>query len=152
MITASHNPIEDNGAKIIDHHGGMLREECEKIVEKFSNEPDIQIALNYLVPTLESLPGLSKIEILKPSSVILACDTRPTSLGLFDLTAYLTKEMYFDFIYREGLSFLNTKIIRFPEITTPQTHFYGNRYYFSLTVQFILLIGLGRNSPLLRRK
>lgn len=31
MITASHNPIEDNGVKMIDADGGMLAKEWEKV-------------------------------------------------------------------------------------------------------------------------
>ena len=38
MITASHNPVEDNGIKIVDFSGGMLGEEYEPMIENFANE------------------------------------------------------------------------------------------------------------------
>ena len=31
VVTASHNPIEDNGVKMIDADGGMLSREWEKV-------------------------------------------------------------------------------------------------------------------------
>lgn len=33
MITASHNPIEDNGVKMIDADGGMLARDWETVRE-----------------------------------------------------------------------------------------------------------------------
>jgi phosphoglucomutase len=32
MITASHNPIEDNGLKMVDPDGGMMSQEWEKVL------------------------------------------------------------------------------------------------------------------------
>ena len=37
MITASHNPEQDNGVKMIDHDGGMLAQEWEKHAEDLAN-------------------------------------------------------------------------------------------------------------------
>ena len=37
MITASHNPIQDNGLKIADYDGCMLNDILEKQVELFAN-------------------------------------------------------------------------------------------------------------------
>ena len=34
MITASHNPVQDNGIKIVDPDGGMLAIEWEKVREQ----------------------------------------------------------------------------------------------------------------------
>lgn len=31
MITASHNPVEDNGVKLVDCDGGMLAQEWERV-------------------------------------------------------------------------------------------------------------------------
>lgn len=39
MISASHNPFEDNGIKFFDNHGNKLNVECEKKIEEiFNNE------------------------------------------------------------------------------------------------------------------
>ncbi len=35
MITASHNPAEDNGLKLVDSDGGMLAPELEQSVVEF---------------------------------------------------------------------------------------------------------------------
>lgn len=37
MITASHNPIEDNGCKLIDPNGDMLEENWESYATKLVN-------------------------------------------------------------------------------------------------------------------
>ena len=37
MITASHNHHDDNGVKIMDHHGNMVSEDIEKYLENFVN-------------------------------------------------------------------------------------------------------------------
>jgi phosphomannomutase len=33
MITASHNPVEDNGLKMVDGDGGMLAQSWEQVRE-----------------------------------------------------------------------------------------------------------------------
>lgn len=39
IITASHNPEQDNGIKLIDPSGGMLEESWESIVTELANVP-----------------------------------------------------------------------------------------------------------------
>lgn len=39
IITASHNPEQDNGLKIIDPSGGMLDEALEAVVTELANVP-----------------------------------------------------------------------------------------------------------------
>jgi phosphoacetylglucosamine mutase len=34
MITASHNPVQDNGVKIVDPDGGMLEQSWEEIASR----------------------------------------------------------------------------------------------------------------------
>lgn len=41
MITASHNPKQDNGLKIIERNGSMLDPNWEKFVEEMVNTDDI---------------------------------------------------------------------------------------------------------------
>ncbi|MGJ0377130.1 phosphoglucosamine mutase [Aliarcobacter cryaerophilus] len=41
MISASHNPFEDNGIKFFDNHGNKLSVESEKEIEKIFNNDDL---------------------------------------------------------------------------------------------------------------
>ena len=43
MISASHNPYEDNGIKFFDNHGNKLNVACEKEIEKIFNDNDLMI-------------------------------------------------------------------------------------------------------------
>ncbi len=40
MISASHNPYEDNGIKFFDNHGNKLGVKCEKKIESIFNDED----------------------------------------------------------------------------------------------------------------
>ena len=42
MITASHNPSQDNGVKIIEGDGSMLQQEWESLAENLINAEDIE--------------------------------------------------------------------------------------------------------------
>ncbi len=44
MISASHNPYEDNGIKFFDNHGNKLKKECEKEIEKIFNDEQLLIS------------------------------------------------------------------------------------------------------------
>lgn len=41
MISASHNPFEDNGIKFFDNHGNKLNTTCEEEIEKIFNDMDL---------------------------------------------------------------------------------------------------------------
>ena len=44
MISASHNPYEDNGIKFFDNHGNKLGVSCEKEIEKIFNDHDLMVS------------------------------------------------------------------------------------------------------------
>ncbi len=44
MISASHNPYEDNGIKFFDNHGDKLSVDCEKNIEKIFNNDEAMIS------------------------------------------------------------------------------------------------------------
>ncbi len=41
MISASHNPYEDNGIKFFDNHGNKLKHTCEVEIEKIFNDEEL---------------------------------------------------------------------------------------------------------------
>ena len=49
MVTASHNPKQDNGLKIFDRDGSMLEPSWEKLAEDLVNSQDLAGFLNDLV-------------------------------------------------------------------------------------------------------
>uniref|UniRef100_A0A6G1S3H2 Phosphoacetylglucosamine mutase n=1 Tax=Aceria tosichella TaxID=561515 RepID=A0A6G1S3H2_9ACAR len=127
MITASHNPVEDNGVKIIGSTGGMLSLEWERIVEEFCNfkAQSIEEVVGKLfslveLQTLSGAGGDTTTTLVgvksEPKSsnhgqAFIGCDTRPSSRRLVELT-------------QKGLA--AWKIIEYKfmgEITTPALHF-----------------------------
>ncbi|KAH7104129.1 phosphoacetylglucosamine mutase [Auriculariales sp. MPI-PUGE-AT-0066] len=78
MVTASHNPEEDNGVKIVDSRGEMLETNWESHVTALANAqtgPELIDALNTFVVT-------HKIDLSKPARVVYARDTRPSGPAL----------------------------------------------------------------------
>ncbi len=41
VISASHNPYEDNGIKFFDRNGGKLNDEIEAQIEQYLDEPAV---------------------------------------------------------------------------------------------------------------
>eukprot|EP00397_Hematodinium_sp_SG-2012_P015635 GEMP01015927.1.p1 GENE.GEMP01015927.1~~GEMP01015927.1.p1 ORF type:complete len:530 (+),score=139.17 GEMP01015927.1:69-1658(+) len=72
MVTASHNPEKDNGVKIVEPKGEMLRSSWEPLCEQVVNCAD-----NELAAILEKL--FPDIDIGVPSHVFVGRDTRPSS-------------------------------------------------------------------------
>ena len=48
MITASHNPEEDNGVKLVDPMGEMLKESWEKYASQIANARSIHGLLTHV--------------------------------------------------------------------------------------------------------
>ncbi|KAH8120171.1 phosphoacetylglucosamine mutase [Phellopilus nigrolimitatus] len=74
MITASHNPEQDNGVKLVDPRGEMLEAAWESHATTFANAPSSEA----FIEVVENLIKLAKIDIFKPARVVYARDTRPT--------------------------------------------------------------------------
>lgn len=83
MITASHNPVEDNGVKLIESNGEMLSLDWEPIVEKFCNTN----TTDELLQQLQHIIDRYNIDINSDAKpiVMIGMDTRPSSEALVKL-------------------------------------------------------------------
>ena len=82
VISASHNPREDNGVKITNFRGNMLEKDIEPEVEQFVNDEDLVRAANNFKAFLVK-KGLTVYEA--PVTVFIGGDTRPSTEPLLDL-------------------------------------------------------------------
>ncbi|KAF8445893.1 phosphoacetylglucosamine mutase [Boletus edulis BED1] len=72
MITASHNPAEDNGVKLVDPRGEMLDTSWESHATDFANAP----SLDAFIAILEDFIRSKQISLGTPAKVVYARDTR----------------------------------------------------------------------------
>ncbi|KAI9659861.1 MAG: Phosphoacetylglucosamine Mutase [Bathelium mastoideum] len=106
MITASHNPPEDNGVKLVDPYGDMLEASWEPYATTFANaKTDEELAEEF-----ERLHTNLKINTSAPSRVIFARDTRASGPTLVDCLV-------------DALKATNTEYVDYNELTTPQLHY-----------------------------
>lgn len=77
MITASHNPEPDNGAKVVDPMGEMLEVSWEALATTVANCPDAD-----LDDTIARIVKSEGIPSDAAASVVVARDTRPSGPGL----------------------------------------------------------------------
>lgn len=105
MITASHNPEEDNGVKLIDPLGEMLESSWEKHATCLANAGDEEFlgVLNQIIETF-------KIDGNCKSSVAIGMDTRDSGPSLY--TAVV-----------DGVKSVDGLCLNYGTITTPQLHY-----------------------------
>ncbi|RXW20618.1 hypothetical protein EST38_g5224 [Candolleomyces aberdarensis] len=77
MITASHNPEDDNGVKLVDPRGEMLEVAWEQHASTLANAPNEEF-----LDALENFIRTTRIDLSKPARVVYARDTRPTGESL----------------------------------------------------------------------
>ncbi|KAJ7071075.1 phosphoacetylglucosamine mutase [Mycena amicta] len=78
MVTASHNPEEDNGVKLVDPRGEMLDTSWEAHATTLSNAQTTDDFLLELQKFVERL----RIDLSQPARVVYARDTRPSGPAL----------------------------------------------------------------------
>ena len=73
VVTASHNPVQDNGVKLVDPLGEMLQPSWEKHASDLANAKDI-------VEALRGVLTEHGIDWSVPAEVFVARDTRPSGV------------------------------------------------------------------------
>ena len=103
MVTASHNPESDNGAKVVDDDGGMLSQSWEPHAERLVNAHEVDEAMLAIGAMEESAKS-------EGSRVIIGRDTRPHSPQLAEMG-------------RKGAEQIGATVFDIGQVTTPQLHF-----------------------------
>ncbi|XP_050398269.1 phosphoacetylglucosamine mutase [Patella vulgata] len=105
MITASHNPEEDNGVKLVDCRGEMMPAIWEKYATQLANAGDDEI--------VGVLRNILSAEVKNPdvtAKVIYGKDTRPSSIPLAQSL-------------QDGIVALGGEYHDFGLLSTPQLHY-----------------------------
>ncbi|KAM9315628.1 phosphoacetylglucosamine mutase [Gastrophryne carolinensis] len=105
MVTASHNPEEDNGVKLVDPMGEMLTQEWEVYATNLANaeEHELQTVLTNIIKQ-------ESINMQQESFIAIGRDTRPSSENLSHAVI-------------DGVTSLDSKFEDYGLVSTPQLHY-----------------------------
>ncbi|KFQ33771.1 Phosphoacetylglucosamine mutase, partial [Merops nubicus] len=105
MVTASHNPEEDNGVKLIDPLGEMLHPSWEEYATQLANAEEQE-----LQQVITEICQKAAVNQHKDASVFVGRDTRPSSEKLSQSVI-------------DGISVLGGQYHDYGLVTTPQLHY-----------------------------
>lgn len=115
MITASHNPAEDNGVKLIDPNGEMLETSWVKMATELLNLPDDQV-WNWIQETKSRFVSEHpELEQVKSGLVFIGQDTRDSSNRLAVAAEH-------------GVKALESELVQYALLTTPQLHYIVHQF------------------------
>ncbi|KFV76750.1 Phosphoacetylglucosamine mutase, partial [Dryobates pubescens] len=105
MVTASHNPEEDNGVKLVDPLGEMLHPSWEEYATQLANAEEEELQ-NIITEICQQ----AAVNQHKDASVFIGRDTRPSSKKLSQSVI-------------DGISVLGGQYHDYGLVTTPQLHY-----------------------------
>ncbi|NXF38469.1 AGM1 mutase, partial [Nyctibius bracteatus] len=105
MVTASHNPEEDNGVKLVDPLGEMLHPSWEEYATRLANAEEQE-----LQKIIAEICQKAAVNQHKDASVFIGRDTRPSSEKLTQSAI-------------DGISVLGGQYYDYGLVTTPQLHY-----------------------------
>ncbi|XP_034622013.1 phosphoacetylglucosamine mutase isoform X4 [Trachemys scripta elegans] len=105
MVTASHNPEEDNGVKLVDPLGEMLTSAWEEYATRLANAEEQEIQ-----SILTEICQKEAVKLHQYASVFIGRDTRPSSEKLSQSVI-------------DGVSALGGQYHDYGLVTTPQLHY-----------------------------
>ncbi|KAJ7382436.1 Phosphoglucomutase-3 [Desmophyllum pertusum] len=103
VVTASHNPVQDNGVKLVDPLGEMLQPSWERHASELANAEDV-------VEVLKGIVTEQSIDWNVPAKVFIARDTRPSGVQFVKSLA-------------DGIEALGGLCHDYGVLTTPQLHY-----------------------------
>ena len=110
IITASHNPVSDNGIKFVDFDGGLLSSQWEDYAERICQAESAES----LVTVCQDICQRENIALFQrdaePYKVFVGHDTRPSSPALLDVATKAIKALRIEIAFEPGLQ------------TTPQVY------------------------------
>ncbi|XP_009702181.1 PREDICTED: phosphoacetylglucosamine mutase [Cariama cristata] len=105
MVTASHNPEEDNGVKLVDPLGEMLHPSWEEYATQLANAEERE-----LQEVITEICQKAAVNQHKDASVFIGRDTRPSSEKLLQSVI-------------DGIFVLGGQYHDYGLVTTPQLHY-----------------------------
>uniref|UniRef100_A0A6I8NAQ8 Phosphoacetylglucosamine mutase n=1 Tax=Ornithorhynchus anatinus TaxID=9258 RepID=A0A6I8NAQ8_ORNAN len=105
MVTASHNPEEDNGVKLVDPLGEMLAPSWEEHATHLANAEEREMA-----GVLVDISQKEAVDLQHDALIVIGRDTRPSSEKLLKAVV-------------DGVTILGGQYHDYRLVTTPQLHY-----------------------------